>query len=73
MIYKVSYVVRGGSFPGSIRNEEKKPEIGDNVQIGPRQFRIVEVQEMMPTRDNFQFLHAVVTSIEQPEAEEPYW
>jgi hypothetical protein len=73
MIYKVSYVVRGGEFPGGIRNETTRPEIGDNVQIGPRIFQIVEVQEMMPPRDGFQFVHAIVASTEKPATQESFW
>jgi hypothetical protein len=60
MIYKVSYVVQGGEFPGAIKNHSDMPKIGDVVLIGPRKFEIVEVYEMMPPRDDFQFLHATV-------------
>lgn len=63
MIYKVSYVVQDGDYPGGIRNESEKPIIGSNVRIGPRTFEIIEVYEMMPPRDGFQFLHALVTEL----------
>ena len=64
MIYKVSYVVEGGDYPGGIKNEEKRPEVGDSVQIGPRNFEVIEVLEIMPPREDFQFLHATVKPIE---------
>lgn len=64
MIYKVSYVVQGGEYPGGIKNEEERPEIGKQVQIGPRMFEIVEVFEIMPPRDDFQFLHATVVPLQ---------
>jgi hypothetical protein len=73
MIYKVSYVVRGGEHPGGIRNEDTRPEVGDTVKIGPRVFQIVEVYEMMPPRDGFQFLHAVITTQDRLDSEEKYW
>jgi hypothetical protein len=60
MIYKVSYVVQGGEFPGAIKNQDEKPVTGNIVMIGPRKFEVVEVHEMMPPRDDFQFLHATV-------------
>ena len=63
MIYKVSYVVQGGEFPGGIRNQTQKPEIGETVLIGPKRFEVIEVFEIMPPRGEFQFLHATVKSI----------
>jgi hypothetical protein len=60
MMYKVSYVVQGGQYPGAIKNQEEKPEVGGIVVIGPRKFEVIEVYEMMPPRDDFQFLHATV-------------
>ena len=60
MIYKVSYVVQGGEYPGGIKNEEDRPQIGATVQIGPMLFEVVEVHEIIPPRDDFQFLHATV-------------
>jgi len=60
MMYKVSYVVQGGQYPGAIKNQEEKPTVGGIVVIGPRKFEVIEVYEMMPPRDDFQFLHATV-------------
>ena len=68
MIYKVSYVVKGGEYPGGIKSQEEKPEVGGIVLIGPRRFEIVEVYEMMPARDDFQFLHATVKLVADSEA-----
>ena len=68
MIYKVSYVVKGGEYPGGIKNQAEKPEVGSIVLIGPRRFEIVEVYEMMPARDDFQFLHATVKLVADSEA-----
>ena len=62
MIYKVSYVVQGGDFPGAIKNETEMPTIGMRVRVGPRFYRVVEVYEMMPPRDGFQFIHVVVAA-----------
>lgn len=69
MIYKVSYVVRGGKYPGCIRNQTEKPEVGGFVIIGPRRFEVIEVYEMMPPREDFQFLHATLKAVADTEAE----
>jgi hypothetical protein len=65
MIYKVSYVVLGGDFPGGIRNQYEPPQVGERVQIGRLMFEVVEVQEVIPPRDDFQFLHATVKPISE--------
>jgi hypothetical protein len=63
MIYKVSYVVLGGEFPGGIKNQYEKPQVGDLVQIGPNTFEVIEIHEIIPARDDFQFLHATVRPV----------
>lgn len=68
MIYKVSYVVQGGHYPGGIKNQDERPEVGNTVLIGPRRFEIIEVYEMMPPRDDFQFLHATVRVMDESAA-----
>ena len=70
MIYKVSYVVQGGEYPGCIQNEEERPAIGNVVTIGPRKFEVVEVHEMMPPREDFQFLHATVKVLAEADIEQ---
>lgn len=60
MIYKVSYVVLGGEFPGGIKSQYERPKVGDQVRLGRNNFEIIEVVEIMPPRDDFQFLHATV-------------
>ena len=65
MIYKVSYVVVGGDFPGGIKNESEKPKVGDVVQIGRIKFKVTEIHEIMPPRDDFQFLHATVKPMDE--------
>ena len=64
MIYKVSYVVRGGSHPGAILDAETIPQVGETVAFGGQEFRIVEVMELMPSRGGFGFLHATCVPIE---------
>jgi hypothetical protein len=70
MIYKVSYVVRGGSHPGAILDAEKIPQVGDTVVFGGQEFRLVEVMELMPSRGGFGFLHATCVPIEPDDANE---
>ena len=60
--YKVSYVVRGEDHPGAILNTDHAPKVGEQVHIGERAFKVVEVLELIPSRDEFHFLHATVTA-----------
>ena len=64
MIYKVSYVVVGGDYPGGIKNENERPQVGGVVQIGRMKFEVVEIHEIIPPRDDFQFLHATVKPLD---------
>jgi hypothetical protein len=66
MMYKVSYVVSGGNYPGGIKNETIKPEIGSIVQIGRMKFEVTDIHEIIPSREDFQFLHATVKPLEEP-------
>ena len=66
MIYKVSYVVLGGKHPGAIRNEKTRPEAGHRVRLGRNTFLVVEVSDLLPQRDDIQYLH--VTLREQQSA-----
>jgi hypothetical protein len=70
MIYKVSYVVQSGEYPGSIKNEEEEPKIGARVMIGPIECKVVETHQIMPPRGDFTFLHATVVPVEQLATEE---
>jgi formate hydrogenlyase subunit 4 len=56
--YKVSYVVEGGRFPGTIINTKQEPKVGDKVEFNGRLFTIVEIMELMPPAGDFGFLHA---------------
>ena len=67
MIYKVSYVVKGGTHPGAIVNEDKHPEVGDIVMLGKRRFRIIEVEDLIPPRNNFAFIHVLCVPLEKDE------
>ena len=57
MIYIVSYVILGGKHPGTIQNEERQPAVGERVQLGGEEFEITEVQELVPPREGFCYLH----------------
>jgi hypothetical protein len=70
MVYKVSYVVQGGEYPGGIKNESERPKVGDIVQVGPMMFEVMEIQEIMPPRDDFQFLHATSRPDRKPQPAE---
>ena len=59
MIYKVSYVVIGGGHPGAVMNQEEAPVIGNEVQLGNKTYRIVEVAELLPPMGEFAYLHVM--------------
>ncbi|HLE03720.1 MAG TPA: hypothetical protein VI729_03785 [Anaerolineales bacterium] len=59
-IFKVSYVVRGGSHPGAIINEEQRPQVGQRVKLGAQEFEVIEVVDLMPARGDFSFLHVTL-------------
>ncbi len=63
MIYKVSYVIVGSDAKGGIKNQIERPQVGDRVRFGRGTYEIIEVKEIMPPRDDFQFLHATARPI----------
>ena len=62
MVYRVSYVVRGQvrgkKHPGLMRDEDRAPDVGEQVEIAGDLFRITEIQELIPPLAGFTFLHA---------------
>lgn len=65
MIYKVSFVVQGGTHPGGIQNLDQRPEIGDRLTLAGLKFEIVEVLEIIPPRGDFAYLHATCRPIQE--------
>ena len=59
-IYKVSYVVSGEEHPGAILNTEKRPRRGDDIKLGSRKFKVIEVIDLMPPKGEFRYLHATL-------------
>lgn len=62
MIYRVSYMVRGKvrgqTHPGLVRNEDRAPAVGEQVELAGDFFAVTEVQELIPPQGGFSFLHA---------------
>ena len=67
MIYKVSFVVQGGTHPGGIQNLDERPQVGDKLELGSNVFEIIEVLEIIPPRGNFAYLHATCKPTEDQE------
>jgi hypothetical protein len=65
MIYKVSFVVPGRRDVGGIQNIDREPKPGDRVRIGNQTFEVVEVNELMPPRGDFAYLHATCKPTEE--------
>ena len=62
MIYKVSYVVVGGDYPGAIVNQDTPPQLGEVVELGEDEFEIIEVTDLIPPQGDFAYLHVSVKS-----------
>ncbi len=56
--YKVSIVILGIEHGGAIINLSAMPEVGQSLQVGDLKVEVVEVQELLPPRGDFHFLHA---------------
>jgi len=71
VIYKVSYVVVGNSYPGAIVNRDAPPRVGDQVELGDELFEVIEVTDLIPPRGDFAYLHVTceplkkVTTVEE--------
>lgn len=55
--YKVSYVVTGTAHPGAIVNRQDRPNVGEQVVLGPYTFEVIEVLDLLPPRGEFHYLH----------------
>jgi len=64
-VYKVSYVIKNSEHPGGIINLEEQPKIGQNIHLGDLELQIVELQELMPPRGAFNYLHVTCKLVEQ--------
>ncbi len=64
-IYKVSYVVTGSDYPGTIANLDHRPYVGERVKLGKEEFIVVEVIDLMPSRGDFNFIHATCKPVER--------
>jgi hypothetical protein len=56
-IYKVSYVIKEDDHPGGIANLDKRPVVGEILQIGELTLEVIEVIELMPPRGDFHYIH----------------
>jgi hypothetical protein len=65
MIYKVSYVVVGGSHPGAIVNQDAAPRLGEVVELGGKRFEVAEVTDLIPPRGDFAYLHVTLRPADQ--------
>jgi hypothetical protein len=69
MIYKVSFVVQGGTHPGGIQNLDERPQLGDVLTLGNQAFEVIEVMEIIPPRGDFAYLHATCRPVTGEKAE----
>lgn len=63
-VYKVSFVVAGSDHPGAIMNMSRPPEVGEQVKLGDKLFKVVEVLNLLPPRGEFHYIHATCRSLD---------
>jgi hypothetical protein len=61
--YKVSYVVLGEDNPGAILNLEERPEEGQIIELGEKNYKIIEVVDLIPPKGDFVYLHATLEPV----------
>ncbi len=66
MIYKISYVIIGGQYPGAIVNQDHAPYIGEKVQIGELWYAVQEIKDLLPPQGDFAYLHATCQPTKPP-------
>ncbi len=66
-IYKVSYVVAGDPHPGAILNQSRRPELGEVVRLGMRDFKIIDVFDLVPARGEFVYVHVTCRPLQPGE------
>lgn len=59
MIYQVSYVIRGEKGEGKIEQIDHYPRLGETVNLDGKAYRIVEVEDLIPPRAKFCYVHAL--------------
>jgi len=64
VIYKVSFVVQGGKHPGGIQNLDRRPQVGEQLNLGGNRFEVIEVLEIIPPRGDFAYLHATCKPVQ---------
>lgn len=57
-IYRVSLVIPGRRDIGAVKNPAQEPQVGDTVVLRQEEFRIMDIVELMPPRENFIYLQA---------------
>jgi len=65
MVYKISYVITGGQYPGAIVNREAPPQLGEIVELGEKRFEVIEIADLIPPQGDFAFLHVTLQPIEE--------
>ncbi len=63
-MYKVSVVIPGHSEIGGIQNMREEPKVGNIITMGTKKYEIIEIDELMPPRGDFAFLHATCKPVE---------
>ncbi len=59
MTYQVSYVIRGERGAGKIAAADHYPEIGEEVELAGRRYRIIEVEDLIPPRAEVCYVHVL--------------
>ena len=59
MTYQVSYVVKGDPSAGKIEVSDHYPKVGERVTLNGYPYKVVELQDLIPARAEFCYVHVV--------------
>jgi hypothetical protein len=67
MVCKVSIVIPGSPHSGAIINTTALPQVGDHLPVGEALVEVVEIKELLPSSENFHFVHVTGREIRKDE------
>jgi hypothetical protein len=68
MVCKLSIVIPRSEHAGAIIDTAAVPVVGDRLTLGDVTVEVLEVQELLPPRGDFHFVHATCRLVSQADA-----
>jgi hypothetical protein len=66
VVCKLSIVLPGSGHGGAIIDTPAMPAVGDFIPLGDLTVEVLEVQELLPPRGEFRFVHVTGRVVEDP-------